>query len=212
MRPVLLALSLAACAHQGPVDVVGAYLEAEQQGRYPAAWRLLHADDQAARPLDAWTQEHVDAGPVWLACARRASFRVTAEHVDGPRADLVVATTMPSVADAARRFHPSPGATGPELMALAEDVLIGTDVPSTTKDFRYALRQEGGTWRVWLGLREQDAAVARAVEAAQARQGGDLEAERAALIALIAVPADGTGAVEALQADARARLTELGTP
>jgi hypothetical protein len=65
---------------------------------------------------------------------------------------------------------------------------------------------------VWLGIAEQDAALAHSVAAIQAQRRGDAATELAELTALLACAPDPAGAVAKLQADARLRLEALQRP
>jgi hypothetical protein len=228
-RAVAWVIALSACrAHATPTAVVESFLEAESRGRYDDAFLLLAAEDRAVRSLDAWAGEHVQAGLVWLAVAQRAQFSVGDAELTGagsiadgtPGAWVVVDTTRPEMAAAADLIQRKLGADGARLdpeeigdqVRLAAGLLAGADLPTRTETVRYALLQQEGDWRVWLGLARQDAAVTLAVQAARAAERGDGAAADAARRALLALPEDPMGGVAALKADAQRALEASAGP
>jgi hypothetical protein len=99
-----------------------------------------------------------------------------------------------------------------DQVRLAAGLLAGADLPARTETVRYALLQQEGDWRVWLGLARQDAAVTLAVQAARAAERGDGAAADAARRALLALPEDPMGGVAALKADAQRALEASAGP
>lgn len=217
MRLTLLALLLAGCStHADPVDVLGAYLEAEQQGRYARAHELLSEQDRAARPLDAYVAEHLQAGPVWRAVATRTAFHVGEVQRDEQRVIVQITAVHPQMRAVADGVPPVPTAEieaseDPDALMyeLVQRTLAERSFPTDSEQLSYQLVPAERSWRVWLGLREADEAITLAARAVQARAAGDLPTERSALTALLAVGPDAGGGVLDLQQQARERLAEL---
>lgn len=209
--------SLGCAAHAPPGRVLTRYLTAESEGRYDDAWALLDPEDQAARSADAFTKDHVDAGFPWLTAARLTGFDVT-EPVDAPASPTVqvlVTAHHPRPSDVAGVLQRRLGTTAltdadkadlEDRVELGARVVIEDPVPVVDEALSYTLRRSDEAWRVWLGLRWQDQALAHAIEATRAEQRGDVAAARAAWEAVLAVPVDPQGAVAALQVKAKAAL------
>lgn len=207
MRPLLALLLLSACAAKNPaLDVLGDYLEAEQQGRYAAAHALLSDEDRSARSLDAYVSDHTEAGPIWLAVARQTSFRVDGQQeVDGRVHFDIIAThpDMDAVAAKVPGLPPEAIAASPDpeqkMLEHVQMVLHSQSFPTTSETLHYAVLEEDGRWRVWLGLTLQDRAL-RLMDVAQAEGiKGNLPGTIQALEDLLKVPDDPTGAVAALK-------------
>jgi hypothetical protein len=219
-RPALL-MVLSACLHERPETVLGRYLRAESDGRYEAAWQLLDPADRAARPLEAYAADHARAGLVWLAVARQTEFDL-AEPAPAdparPEAGVIVEVVArhPQMRAAADTLYKALGVAGDVpvedanvRVEEAAQVLQAMPVATVDERIRYVLRPEDRGWNIWIGLAEQDAAVALAARAGRAKAQGDTAAERAALEALLALPPDGQGTVTMLQTDAKERLKAL---
>lgn len=216
-RPLALAtlalLGSTGCAarHAAPADtptaVLRTYLEHESQGRFEQAHALLTAVDRSARPLPAYVSEHVNAGAVWLAVAHETRFTVGPV---APTEEGAPHVTVPVRAQHARFSEvtplteqlPADVALGDAVAALV-DALQREPIPTDTEQLSYALRMEDDGWRVWLGLAEQDQAVAAFKAVKAAFRSGDAEAAATSLARLEAVEDDPSGVVEALTADAR---------
>jgi hypothetical protein len=217
MRSLLLALLLAGCsAHVDPIDVLGDYLEAEQQGRYAKAHELLSADDQAVRSLDAYITEHLQAGPVWRAVAASTAFHVEEVQQTEERVTVQITAVHPQMRAVAEGVPPVPTAQveasdDPEALiyALVRETLATKTFPTASERLTYQLVPQDRGWRVWLGLRHADEAVRLGAQALVARQSGDTAAELVALRAALELPLDAGGGVELVQTQARERLAQL---
>jgi hypothetical protein len=215
--PLLGLMLLGACATKHPgLDVLGKYLEAEQQGRYDNAHALLSDEDRRARSLDAFVEDHLAAGAIWLAVARRTSFKIDETREKDARLYVDVVATHPDMKAVESQIPGLP----PEAIAAADDplrdmmihverVLASQPFPSSSETLSYALVEEAGTWRVWLGLAQQDRAV-RLIELAQTEASeNDLAATRKALESVLQIPDDPSGFVAELKDVARKNLTRL---
>lgn len=223
--PLSLALVvlLGACAGRtGPKDVLSAYLEAEKLGRYDDAHALLTDADQSQRPLPRYIAEHLSAGPIWLAVAKRTTFKlgkpdgddaavsipVTARHLDM----AAVEASLSGVPTEQLERSDDPGA---EMLAYVETELTrfevqGPTLPTVDESLTYAVRNEDGAWRVWLGLALQDAAIQATAEARQATAQGKTGEAHAAWHRVMALDPDPGGVVAYLQKEAKTALEALG--
>ncbi|MCB9681299.1 MAG: hypothetical protein H6733_07475 [Alphaproteobacteria bacterium] len=210
-------LALAACGgHTGPKAVLQTYLEAEQSGRFEAAHALLTPTDQQARSLDAYVAEHLSAGPIWLAVARRTQFTLgdVSTHADHVVVDVrathedmkAVEAGLGGVPTDRIDSSPDPAAA---MYAYVQQTLEAQAFPRVTEAIPYALREEGGTWHVWLGLDRQDAAIALAREALVAMDKGQDAAAVAAWTKVLDLPPDPSGVVANVQQRARNALADL---
>ncbi len=208
-------LLLAACSPSAH-KVLTSYLQAEQSGQYDEAYALLTPSDQSARTLDTYVTEHLSAGPVWLAVARRTRFELAAPQTT-PDATVVPVTALHADLEALGKLLPAPPA---DQLAAAEDrmafenawyaaELSKHEVDEVAEALTYSLRDEGAGWRVWLGLDRQDAAVALWRKADVATDAGDAATTRTALTQLLTLPHDPSGVVQALQTEARQRIAAL---
>ena len=220
IRTLLLTLALGACATRNdPVEVLGSYLEAEQEGRYAAAHALLSAEDQAARPLDAYVEEHLAAGPLWRAVATRTAFHVEEVVPSDDHTTVRIRATHPDARAVAEQLRGLPNdvvaasADPDQLMfEYVRNELLERSFPTAEESLEFHLQPSGSTWRLWLGLAHVDAAVRLASRAQISRERGETGAEREALRALLDVPHDPAGGVATLQAGARERLAALEAP
>ncbi|MCB9664985.1 MAG: hypothetical protein H6732_12795 [Alphaproteobacteria bacterium] len=214
MRPFLLALLAIGCAGSlPPKRVLADYLEAEQRGRYADAHALLASDDQAARSLDAYVEDHLRAGPVWLEVAERTTFTpaATTRLDDHLRVEVLarhpdlraVAEGVPGLPTEALARSTDPAA---EMRRHVEATLETQAFPPAEETLVYGLKEEEGAWRVWLGLARQDAAVAAVRRARATAEAGDADATRQAWEAVLVLPEDPQGAVATLKAEARRQL------
>ncbi len=207
MRASLLLLLLAGCATPRAAErVVVRYLSAEARGEMGRAHRQLSDEDRAARPLDAYVEDHAAAGPLWLAIARHTDARVGAARPAG-EVHIVPVTTHSPDGDAV--LAACPGRMTDQAVAFACYDRAAAALPAT----RAASQDLGALWRrgrwwVWLALDRQDAAKARHATLIAALEAGDSAAADAAWAALQRVPPDPGGAVRALQRDGEARMAE----
>jgi hypothetical protein len=219
LRLLLLSMLTACSAHTDPVDVLGEYLEAEQQGRYTRAHDLLSDEDQQARPLEAYIKEHLRAGPLWRAVATKTAFHVEEVTVAEERTSIQIKAVHPDVRAVSEGMRGIPN----EVLEASEDperlmyeavreALANEEFPAKSEALSFQLVRDGRSWRVWLGLQHTDAAIAHAERAMMAQQDGDVAGEISALQALVNEPADAGGAVQQLQASAQVRLDQLKAP
>lgn len=213
-------LVIAACAgHSSPRTAVSDYLTAEQQGRYDDAHALLTEADRDARPLDAYVAEHLSAGPVWLAVARRTTFTVGASRtqddhervsVHARHPDLkLVASAVPGIPTDVLTTSPDPAA---RMAAAVEATLDASRFPTVDESLTYAVRDEGGVWRVWLGLDRQDEVISLLATARAAVARKDDAAARQAWTEALAVAPDPGGVVPMLQEEALKGLAQPPAP
>lgn len=199
---VLLLMAVGGCAGD-PANTLQRFLEAEHRGRLDVAWRHLHPDDRRARPLAAWKAEHAAAGPVWELTAVRTSFEQVGAELEPSRARIDVVATHPDLAALQDAIPPAAfQGTERDLRAAAHRALESGIAPTTSRT-RYVLRRAPRAWKVWLGLREQDAAQAAWVAYLNARRDADLEAEARTLEQLLALEPDPSGVVQMLQQQAQ---------
>ncbi len=211
LRPLLLTALLCACAPKtGSTDALRAYLEAEQSGRYEAAHRLLTPEDRTARPLEEYVREHLSAGPIWLAVARRTRFKIERRLQDDTRARFDVEATHPdmdAVADAVPGLPPEVLATSPdpaaEMRAHVESTLASRPFPQRTEELNYEVRNTTEGYRVWLALAKQDEALESFTRGKKLWESGDRESAAEAWTSLMAVAADPSGVVKMLQDEVR---------
>lgn len=211
MRAAIVVL-LAGCATTGPKAVLEDYLTAEAAGRYPEAHALLTREDQRARSLEAFAAEHYQAGPIWLAVARRTTFELgkLEEYSDHLRVDVVATHPDLAAVEAGLAGLPTEllaNAEDPDaaMAQYVEDELARRPFPPSQETLVYALRESQGEWRVWLGLARQDAAIALVQ---QARSLDDPYAARDAWQAVLELPPDPMGAVDAIQDEVRKALAD----
>jgi hypothetical protein len=214
-RAVSLAVLLvASCAsHSTPRSAVGDYLTAEQQGRYADAHALLSSTDRAARPLDAYVAEHVNAGPIWLAVAKRTQFTVGSLRQDGDSMFVsvkarhpdpkVVEAAVPGIPVDVLSTSPDPVA---RVTASVENTLEASRFPTVEETLTFGAREEDGEWRVWLGLDRQDQVIHLLAQARAAVAKGDAEAARKAWTEALDVEGDAAGVVASLQEEAKKGL------
>lgn len=209
-------VALPACAAAPkvtPRSVLTDYLEAERLGRYEHAWSLLTDADQEARSQEVYLREHLSAGPIWLAAARRTEFvvgkatdatdhtrfAVTARHPDLKALEAAV----PGIPTDVLTTSPDPAA---RMMAAVEQALDTVPIPTVAESLVYAVRDQDGTPRVWLALHEQDAVIEAVARARKAAASGDTAATTAAWEAVLALPQDPAGVVASFHDEARRAL------
>ncbi len=211
--PAILWVATACASHTSPRTTVSDYLAAEQQGRYADAHALLTRADRDARPLDDYAAEHVEAGPIWLAVARRTTFTIGAVRTDGDHvvvsvrgrhADLkAVEAAVPPIATEVLATSPDPEA---RVTASVENTLDAARFPMVDEDLRYAAREEDGAWRIWLGLDRQAQAIDALTRARAAIAAKDDAAARQAWTDALAVEPDPGGVVQLVQREAKKAL------
>ena len=217
VRPRVVALAFAltaACAsHSTPRSAVSDYLTAEKEGRYQDAHALLTTTDRDARPLDAYVAEHVAAGPIWLAVAKRTEFTIGSVRQDGAEMFVsvkarhpdpkAVEAAVPGIPTDVLSTSPDPVA---RVTASVENTLESSRFPTMEETLTFGARQEAGEWRVWLGLDRQDQVIALLAKARAAVAKGDVEGARAAWTEALAVEGDAAGVVASLQEEAKKGL------
>lgn len=207
-------LIVASCAnHSTPRSIVAEYLAAEQQGRYGDAHALLTTSDREARPLDAYVSEHMSAGPIWLAVAKRTEFTVGSVRQDGERMfvsvharhpDLkAVEAAVPGIPTEVLTTSPDPAA---RVTSSVESALESARFPTVEETLTFAAREEAGEWHVWLGLDRQDQVIHALAKARAAVAKGDMDGARAAWTEALAVESDAAGVVVTLQEEAKKGL------
>lgn len=209
----LLLVTSCAGHHSTPRAAVAQYLEAEKLGHYDEAHALLSAPDREARPLEAYVAEHVSAGPIWLAVAKRTEFTVGSVRQDGDATFVsvrarhpdpkAVEAAVPGIPTDVLSTSPDPVA---RVTASVENTLESARFPTVEESLTFGATQEGGEWRVWLGLDRQDAVIHALVKARAALAKGDTAAARAAWTEALAVEPDAAGVVATLQDEARKGL------
>lgn len=216
--PFLLLVPLTTCAAGGatPKAALDAYLEAEALGRYDTAHTLLSDADRDARPLEVYVKEHLAAGPIWRAVAKRTHFKLGKLEQAGDHTRIEVIAThldMKAVEEGLRGVPTDRIETSPDpqaaLYTYVEGELDRQPFPLVSEPLTYAVKQEDGAWFVWLGLDRQEAAIDAVLAARRLQPDADVATLQAAWKAVLDLPTDPGGVVAMLQEEARIQLRAI---
>jgi len=218
----MLVLLLGGCATTAKQDaaaraVVAQYLEAERAGRYREAWNLLAPTDRASHPVEAYTQDHDNAGVVWQTVASRTRFELTdVLYADDHQIVTVVATRPDPV-----KLTEMTKGVSPESLARSTDpkqlmrvhlerTLDTTPVPADEETLFYGVRgTDDGRLYVWLGLDRQFTAIRLAADARKVQASGTSEEATTAWRKVLKVPPDPTGTVAMLAQEALRQIENI---
>lgn len=170
--PTILVLTIAStvllsvnCSRSNPGSVVISYLEASKRPDTDKAYELVSAEDRAFKTKEQLRQEAGDSplAGVLADIAKRTSYRIKEERIQGNRADVVVAITAPDVSKAvgsvmAAAFAAAMG--GEKSKAAADEQIAKTlktaDLPLVTTEETYRLVKEEGGWKVYFAWAKEE--------------------------------------------------------
>lgn len=153
------------CSRSNPGSVVISYLEASGRSDTDKAYELVSAEDRAFKTRDQLRKEAGDfpLSGVMGDIAKRTSYKIKEERIQGNRADVIVAITAPDVTKAAGSILASAfaAALGGEKSKAAADeqiakALTTADLPLVTREETYRLVREEGGWKVYLAWAKEE--------------------------------------------------------
>jgi TonB family protein len=152
-------------------DALQAFMEAERQQDWAAAYGYVSAPDKAAKPLDAYLAEKTVADPFAALMLESMGYEIQSVTEEGDTAEATVSVTEPDIPalgldiiwmGLAAAFQPelTEEAITRELAGRYQD----GGIPTVTTDQIFRLVKEEGAWKVRLGWDEARAAAISALE------------------------------------------------